>query len=99
MQVVIDIPEETYKKICGYSLHHIDFCYTEDVALLAIKNGKPLPKGHGRLVDVEDIKRNHKKWLGYIDDDMISRMNYAVENHIPILLKADKEVDDEMVQK
>jgi hypothetical protein len=44
MKIVIDIPEEAYKKIRGYSLHHIDFCYTEDVALLAIKNGTPLPQ-------------------------------------------------------
>lgn len=48
MQIVIDIPEEEYKKITqgkweGNSL--ADY----------IENGTPLPKGHGRLIDADAI--------------------------------------------
>lgn len=48
MQIVIDIPEETYDfiKRTGY---HTQSLYK------AIKNGTPLPKGHGRLIDADAI--------------------------------------------
>ena len=49
MQLVIEIPEETYQDILKNG-----FIYDEDneVATHAIKNGTPLPKGHGDLIDV-----------------------------------------------
>lgn len=48
MQIVIDIPEEEYKKILKMHPAYPNgvFCLTK-----AIQNGTPLPKGHGRLID------------------------------------------------
>ena len=49
MQIVIDIPDRIYKRQ-GY-LNIID----SDILRNALKNGTPLPKGHGRLIDEEQI--------------------------------------------
>ena len=50
MQIVIDIPEETYKDIIKNG-----FIYDEDneVITYAIKNSTFLSKGHGRLIDAD----------------------------------------------
>ena len=52
MQIVIDIPEETYQDVLKNG-----FIYDEDneVVTHAIKKGTPLPKGHGDLVDRDAI--------------------------------------------
>lgn len=52
MQIVIDIPEEEFERIKDIP---------NDYKLLihkAIANGTPLPKGHGRLKDVDWIDDN-----------------------------------------
>ena len=47
MQVVIDIPEDTYRATCTESMLPPDVKNVVN----AIKNGIPLPKGHGDLID------------------------------------------------
>lgn len=51
MQIVIDINEEIYKSI------KIGMRNRDDMAEIgeAVENGTPLPKGHGRLIDVNDL--------------------------------------------
>lgn len=49
MQIVIDIPDRIYKRQ-GY-LNIID----SDILRNALKNGTPLPKGHGRLIDINAL--------------------------------------------
>jgi len=55
MQIVIDIPEDYYKVIKEIPAEYS----TTD--MLIIRNGTPLPKGHGRLIDADALKK-------YIDD-------------------------------
>lgn len=50
MQIVIDIPEEKYKSICD----HYYFMHENEI-MFAIKNGTPLPKGHGALKDADKL--------------------------------------------
>ena len=52
MQIVIDIDEEDYHRIAS------GFGQEEDALLLEkiFKNGIPLPKGHGRLIDANKLK-------------------------------------------
>ncbi len=53
MQIVIDIPEEYYKNL----LKNYRFSSEEiPIVSLAIATGTPLPKEHGRLIDVDDIR-------------------------------------------
>ena len=53
MQIVIDIPEEVKHKVYNYGL---SLCPNDkDQLIRAIVNGTPLPKGHGRLIDADEI--------------------------------------------
>lgn len=49
MKIVIDIPETAYEYFAQ------GMRYTDDVemAIIAIVDGTPLPKGHGRLIDAD----------------------------------------------
>lgn len=62
MKTVIDIPEEIYIHLrnggnIGASL----------MIENAIKNGTPLPKGHGDLVDYEELKNNAREYGAYAE--------------------------------
>ena len=53
MQIVINIPENTYDQIVeGGTKRH--FVYKLDL-MRAILEGTPLPKGHGRLIDADSL--------------------------------------------
>lgn len=56
MNVVIDISEESYKALCNGCMLPP---YVENV-VRGIKNGTPLPKEHGRLIDADAL---WKKWV------------------------------------
>lgn len=47
MQIVIDIPDRIYNIVQNKTLNIIDSEIVEET----IRNGTPLPKGHGRLID------------------------------------------------
>ena len=56
MKIVIDISDEMYQAVksglwCG-----------NDTWYNALKNGTPLPKGHGRLIDAEVFAHNVVKY-------------------------------------
>ena len=51
MQIVIDIPEDTYQYVMNTGTYgHYRFNSAR-----AIRNGIPLPKGHGRLIDADKL--------------------------------------------
>lgn len=53
MKLVIDIPDDYMNYIDNYEKGSLF-----DIALInAIKNGTPLPKGHGRMIDAEELKK------------------------------------------
>ena len=51
IELVIKIPEDMHKNALN------DFLCGSETLVNAIKNGTPLPKGHGRLFDEKDIVR------------------------------------------
>lgn len=51
MQIVIDIPDRIYKINQNRRLNITDAGILEK----AVRNGTPLPKGHGRLIDAEEV--------------------------------------------
>lgn len=51
MQVVIDIPEENYKRL--KSMYEMDTLYNP--YLMAIAKGTSLQKGHGRMIDADAL--------------------------------------------
>ncbi len=58
MQIVIDIPDEEYKRLV-----YIDMFKLKGY----IENGTPLPKGHGDLVDYEELKNNAREYGAYTE--------------------------------
>ena len=55
MQLVIEIPEEQYITLNAKSQEEVLTVIDVSLLIKAIKNGTPLPKGHGRLVDSDDM--------------------------------------------
>mgnify|MGYP007101885462 CR=1 FL=1 len=49
MKLIIDIPEETYATLNSIPMGNISV----SEILYSVKNGTPLPKGHGRLIDAD----------------------------------------------
>ena len=90
MELVIKIPEEKLsiiknKMYCGI--------YDPDL-YKAIANGTPLPKGHGRLIDADDLdlKRIDIILSGEVKDtvDALSKMGMWIIT-APTVIEADKE--------
>ena len=52
MEIVIDIPEEEYKRMKEKSMFG-----RVDIWKDAIRNGKVLPKGHGALKDADEVMK------------------------------------------
>lgn len=70
MQIVIDIHEKDYQSVLN---GHITFGVLD-----ALKNGTPLPKGHGRLIDADELEKRMK-------------IGYKIVANVPTIIEADKE--------
>ena len=55
MQIVIDIPEEQYRTLNAKTQNDVVDVVDNRLLINAIKNGTPLPKGHGDLIDREVV--------------------------------------------
>lgn len=91
MEILIKIPREMYATLNNIPMGKISVLD----ALYAIKNGTPLPKGHGRLIDAdEEIKKFCGKVCGHTLEKcgygfycpLVQRMKSA-----PAIIEADKE--------
>lgn len=94
MQIVIDIPVQKYKWIVENPQ-----TYTDDLCK-AIANGTPLPKGHGRLGDLDTLETEMVSGIkagnyveGYEEYGNINNMDDCVDciKHAPTIIEADKE--------
>ena len=80
MQIVIDIPDGCYEELCNAR-----FPIQDAYRLVTwIKEGAPLPKGHGRLIDADAL----------VESDCYWETEYDVTN-APTIIEADKEVQDD----
>ena len=80
MKIVIDIPKRYFNMVKDFETVNLSRCNYKTVQfqiINAIKNGTPLPKGHGRLIDADDID-NHI--IGHVDT-----------RSCPTIIEADKE--------
>lgn len=93
MQIVIDIPEEEYAAICYNVLNEREHSY----GYVAIANGKPLPKGHGRLIDADAIESIlHNRGFDKAKSVRFYEIVWAQKqvHNAPTVIEADKEVDN-----
>jgi hypothetical protein len=89
IELVIKIPKDSYEATCNGCMLPPD---VENV-VNAIKNGTPLPKGHGRLIDIDKLKQEliNEEWI--TDNDGGGLENIVDE--APTIIEADKESDSE----
>ena len=82
MQIVIDISQEIITDIKeNYDGYNVLYC--------AVKNGTPLPKGHGRLIECERLQEVFKRnVVGYAGFKQLFDI-------APTIIEADAERDKE----
>lgn len=108
MQIVINISENTYKRIQalardGYFDH--DMCGN---SMRRIANGTPLPKGHGRIGDLDKLEKEIDGGIkaglmieGYENYSNINDVDDCLEyvKYAPTIIEADKEYEDEIITR
>ena len=91
MQIVIDIPDRTYKIVQSKRLNLIDI----DVLEQAVKAGTPLPKGHGRLIDVDDLDITTITTDDYSGNEVLDIVLKEDVDDAPTIIEADKAGEEE----
>ena len=96
MKIVIDIPEEVYNRYMNYTENYVDFMFfgTEEKIIRAIRNGTPLPKGHGRLIDADAVSERFTTKT-YWNGDVHRVILKSVFDDAPTIIKADKEAAEQ----
>ena len=90
MEIVINIPEETLQKVkwYGLSLGPKD----KENVVNAIRNGKSLPKGHGRLIDGDKLYGDFIDGTEGYDCQRWSRIEIGdIIDDEPTIIEKDKE--------
>ena len=91
MKLVIDISEKVYENVmngiwCGALFN-------------ALKNGIPLPKGHGRIMDVDKIIKKMEEREEYLKDNRSMYETACVETALNMfgktIIEADKTESEE----
>ncbi|MBR0090199.1 MAG: hypothetical protein IJP92_00655 [Lachnospiraceae bacterium] len=88
MKIAIDIPEYVKTVIDRNGTNEI----FAEALWQAVKNGTPLPKGHGRLLDERKMLERLKEWK--TNDVMdVAHYNFTFQRIIesPTIIEADKE--------
>ena len=85
MQIVIDINENEYLGIKEYPNNITSYPVTIHL-YDAVRNGKLLPKGHGRLIDADAYIDKYEE-CGWLDDIIVDEFNAIT----PTIIEADKE--------
>ena len=88
IELIIKIPRKVYKAICDKNALGCDIGDIKNM----IRNGTPLPKGHGRLVDADEIDNNIYDLTRSMD------LNYGqiseVVDTAPTIIEKDDEVEE-----
>lgn len=83
MQLVIDIPDKIYEMVMNTGTYG---CYRFN-STKAIREGKPLPKGHGKLKDVSDLTPD-SEWDFYGEEYIAVSMGQI--KSAPTIVEADE---------
>lgn len=89
MKIVIDIPKVVYEKILSNSIGVVE----GDPLYNAVLNGIPLPKGHGDLIDADELLEQSY----CIDDSATLSTRYVVNaeeiEKAPVIIEAKGETE------
>lgn len=88
MQIVIDIPNKAFENIVKNEYDYGDMN-------VIIQSGTPLPKGHGRLIDVKNIRVKPQYMQDVMGCAMIRCEDLArILANAPTIIEADREVEE-----
>lgn len=85
MKLVIKIHEKDYQAMKN---GHIPFSVHD-----AIMKGTPLPKGHGRLIDADELYETSR--LCHTEEDGTACVEWREINDAPTIIEADKMAESE----
>jgi hypothetical protein len=88
MQILVEIDDKLYNRI-KYLEPKADTML--DVLMRSVQNGTPLPKGHGDLIDADEIQFENTEFETYGDYCIAFD---AIDTATPII-EADKEANNE----
>lgn len=73
MQIVIDIPEEEYQTYINHTEAILDSSIplVHQDLLMAVINGTPLPKGHGRLIDADALNISYGVFVPKVKGNVV----------------------------
>lgn len=90
MQIVINIPKEKYDMVRNKT-----YCGIYDAVIYkAIAKGTPLPKGHGRLKDIDDLDTTTIETEEYNGDEALEVVLREDIDDAPTIIPADTESED-----
>ena len=98
IELVIKIDEELYNNIYSYAEKMIYGGMRSGKTLLAtllraIRNGTPLPKGHGRLIDADALVKKMEEREEKLKDDRsmweTAGVETALDMYAPTIIEAD----------
>ena len=93
MELKIDIPDELYKRLKTPRTASLTEAFDQRATLIrAIQNGIPLPKGHGRLKDIDKVEQLLD--LDKADNAIAKALKNIIES-VPTIIEADKEATNE----
>lgn len=90
MQIVIDIDEDKLKLVKKHGLE--DNFILCDIVVKAIKRGTPLPKGHGRIADMDEAIKCLQDVEGEDAIWAINLIEWACAKRT--IIEADRSVED-----
>ena len=96
MQIVIEIPSSIYEKMMVIKEKGT---YEEEYLKQIILDGTPLPKGHGRLVDVDDLDIITVKTDDYSGNEVIDIVLKEDIDDALTIIEADKTESEELNEK
>lgn len=86
MKIVIEIDDARFKDIRRIACVQLENYHLKTVEQI-IANGTPLPKGHGRLIDADELKE-HKYHDNHRYENAVA---VAYIDWAPTIIEADKE--------
>lgn len=93
IELVIKIPEEEYRWIKKSDNSNFADVAEKKCMLHAIKNGTPLPKGHGDLKDSNNLKHAFITWSMAVHGNFTDADIASIIYNSPTIIEADKEVE------
>lgn len=90
MKIVIDIPKKIYEELKTRNVINAGETFSQKL-IKYIRNGIPLPKGHGDLKDADNLKHAFVMWSMAVQGNFTDIDIASIICNSPIVIPADKE--------